>query len=303
MMNVIIAAKFLRAPKKLAFDEPKVAAAALGAIALVLAAAFGIGWMVRGADGAAMAELVRLRGELEAQRTALSEARGEAQMEVNAIAARVGELQAQANRLNALGDRLTRVGKLKDGEFNFGELPGQGGAEGGGDMPAGDLLASLDALEAQFDHSGNQLSVLEALLFDQSLEADAVPAGMPAPGYISSGYGGRSDPFGRGRAHHMGIDIDANTGDPVTAAGGVVSFSGVRNGYGNVVEIDHGNGYTTLYAHNSQNLVRAGDVVRADQQIARVGSTGRSTGSHLHFEVKLNGRQVNPRQFLQKARG
>ncbi len=303
-MNVIIAAKFLRSPKKLSFDEPKVASLALGAVALVLAATFGLGWMIRGADGAALAEMQKLRTELDAQRVALDAARSEAQMEVNAIAARVGELQAQANRLNALGERLTRVGKLKDGEFNFGELPGQGGAEGAGDMPSRELLASLDALEAQFDHSGNQLSVLEALLFDQSLEADAVPAGMPAPGYISSGYGGRNDPFGRGRAHHMGIDIDANTGDPVTAAaGGVVSFSGVRNGYGNVVEIDHGNGYTTLYAHNSQNLVRAGDVVRADQQIARVGSTGRSTGSHLHFEVKLNGRQVNPRQFLQKARG
>lgn len=303
-MNVIIAANFLRSPKKLAFDQPKVAGIALGAIALVLATAFGLGYLARGANGAALAEIGRLQAELDQQQIALNQARDEAQREVNAIAARVGELQAQANRLNALGDRLTRVGKLKDGEFNFGELPGQGGSESAADVPSGDLLSSLDSLQAQFAHSGRQLSVLEALLFDQKLENQRTPAGMPAPGYISSGYGGRNDPFGRGRAHHQGIDIDANMGDPVTAAAeGVVSFSGVRNGYGNVVEIDHGNGYKTLYAHNSANLVRVGDVVRAGQNIAKVGSTGRSTGSHLHFEVKLNGRQVNPRQYLGKVRG
>ena len=249
-------------------------------------------------------EIARMQAQLDAQALELVQAREEAQREVNAIAARVGELQAQANRLNALGDRLTRVGKLKDGEFNFSDLPGQGGGETAGDVAAGDLLASLDELQSQFDHSGRQLNVLEALLFDQTLDSNSTPAGMPAPGYISSRYGGRNDPFGRGRAHHLGIDIDANSGDPVTAAAeGVVSFSGVRGGYGNVVEIDHGNGYKTLYAHNSSNLVKAGDVVRAGQRIAKVGSTGRSTGSHLHFEVQLNGRQVNPRQYLEKVRG
>lgn len=303
-MNVIIAANFLRSPKKLAFDQPKVAGIALGAIALVLATAFGLGYLARGANGAALEEIARMQAQLDQQALELAQARDEAQREVNAIAARVGELQAQANRLNALGDRLTRVGKLKDGEFNFGELPGQGGSESAEDVPSGDLLSSLDALQAQFDDSGRQLSVIEALLFDQKLESKRTPAGMPAPGYISSRFGGRNDPFGRGRSHHLGIDIDANTGDPVTAAAeGVVSFSGVRNGYGNVVEIDHGNGYKTLYAHNSANLVRAGDIVRAGQQIAKVGSTGRSTGSHLHFEVKLDGRQVNPRQYLEKVRG
>lgn len=304
MMNVIIAANFLKAPKKLSFDQPRVVAAALGSLVLLLGLGFGIGYLSRGADGAARAELARLRAQVDQQQLALDQAREDAQLEINALAARVGELQAQANRLNALGDRLTRVGKLKDGEFNFSELPGQGGDEGAEDAPAGDLLAGLDALQAQFDHSGRQLSVLEALLFNEKLEEAGTPAGMPAPGYISSRYGARNDPFGRGRAHHQGIDIDANMGDPVTAAAeGVVTFSGVRSGYGNVVEIDHGNGYRTLYAHNQANLVKVGDVVRAGQQIAKVGSTGRSTGSHLHFEVILNGRQVNPRQYLDKVRG
>ncbi len=303
-MNVIIAAKFLRSPKKLAFDDPKVAGIALGAIALVLSAAFGMGFLARGANGAARAQIAQLQAEMAVQQVALDQARDDAQREVNAIAARVGELQAQANRLNALGDRLTRVGKLKDGEFNFSDLPGQGGSESASDVPASDLLSSLETLQGQFDQSGRQLDVLEAMLFDQKLENQRTPAGMPAPGYISSGYGGRSDPFGRGRSHHLGIDIDANSGDPVTAAAeGVVSFSGVRSGYGNVVEIDHGNGYTTLYAHNSRNLVRVGDVIRVGQLIAKVGSTGRSTGSHLHFEVHVNGRPVNPRQYLDKVRG
>jgi hypothetical protein len=138
MMNVIIAANFLRSPKKLAFDQPKVAGIALGAIALVLATAFGLGYLARGANGAALDQIARMQAQLDQQALDLAQARDEAQREVNAIAARVGELQAQANRLNALGDRLTRVGKLKDGEFNFGELPGQGGSESADDVPTGD---------------------------------------------------------------------------------------------------------------------------------------------------------------------
>lgn len=288
----------------MAFDQPKVLASALGIVGLVLGLAFSAGFLARGADGAARAEIAKLQAEFDQQAADLAAAREQAQVEVNAIAARVAELQAQANRLNALGERLTQVGKLKDGEFNFNDLPGQGGAESAEDVPAMDLLGGLDALEAQFAHSGRQLSVLEAMLFNQELESKRTPSGMPAPGYISSRYGARTDPFGRGRAHHAGIDIDANAGDPVTAAAeGVVSFSGWRSGYGNVVEIDHGNGYKTLYAHNQANLVKAGDVVRSGQHIAKVGSTGRSTGSHLHFEVTLNGRQVNPRNYLDKNRG
>lgn len=303
-MNIIIVAKFLRTPKKLAFDNPRVVAATAGCLLVVAGALFGAGFFARGASGAALAELTRLRQQVEQQQAQLAAARAEAQREVNAVAARVGELQAQANRLNALGERLTTIGKLGDGEFNFSEMPGIGGAEEASDVAPTDLMASLNALQMQFDQSGKQLSVLEAMLFDQSLDAKRTPSGMPTRGYISSNFGTRDDPFGRGRAHHMGIDIDANTGDPVvSAADGVVSFAGVKNGYGNVVEIDHGSGYTTLYGHNSKLEVRQGDLVRAGQEIAKVGSTGRSTGSHLHFEVHLNGRQVNPRLYLDKVRG
>ena len=304
MMNVIIVSKFFRAPIKLSFGNPKVAASAAGILLAMAGLAFGTGFAARGANGAAAAEISELKHELNQQQTQLKVAREDAQREINAVAARVGELQAQANRLNALGERLTRDGKLSEGEFNFGKVPGMGGAETTQDIPAGDLLRGLDQLQGKFERSGNQLSVLESMLYDQQLELSAIPSGLPSKGYITSGFGTRTDPIKGGVGHHMGIDFDANTGDPVlSAAGGVVSFSGIKSGYGNVVEVDHGNGYSTLYGHNSRLIVRAGDIVRSGQQLARAGSTGRSTGPHVHFEVHVNGRPVNPRKFLDKVSG
>ena len=304
MMNVIIVSKFFRKPKNLSFGNPKVAASTAGVLLSVLAIAFGTGFAVRGANGAASAEIVQLKQSLRQQQGELKAAREDAQREINAVAARVGELQAQANRLNALGQRLTQDGKLSDGEFNFDRVPGMGGAEKVEDMPAGDLLKGLDQLQAKFNDSGKQLSVLESMLYNQQLQLSAIPSGRPSKGYITSGFGTRSDPFNGGRAHHLGIDFNANTGDPVlSAAGGVVSYAGVKSGYGNVVEVDHGNGYSTLYGHNSRLIVRAGDIVRAGQQLAKAGSTGRSTGPHVHFEVHVNDRPVNPRKFLDKVGG
>jgi len=258
----------------------------------------GCGLVIGGALNAA--GTARLQAEVAQQGTALESTRREAQREVNALAARLGELQAQANRLNALGDRLTRIAKLGDGEFNFDKPVGVGGAEASQDMPARQLVDGLDDVGAQFASAGRQLSVLEALLFDQELERNAMPSRSPvASSYITSGYGGRADPFGGGSQFHKGIDFDANTGDPVmTVADGVVSYSGVRSGYGNVVEVDHGNGFVTRYAHNSRNTVQVGDLVRVGQEIAKAGSTGRSTGAHVHFEVWENGRVHNPRKFL-----
>lgn len=304
MFNVIIVSKFFRTPQKLALHEPKVAAAAGGVVLAILGLAFGAGFLARGADGAARAQITQMQAQMDRQEQALKSARADAQREINAVAARVGELQAQANRLNALGERLTRDSKLSDGEFDFGREPGVGGAETPTDMPAGDLLHSLDDLQSQFDHSGRQLSILEAMIYNQALQLKSIPSARPSPGYITSGFGTRADPFTGGRAHHMGIDFDANIGDPVRAAAdGVVSFAGVKSGYGNVVVIDHGNGYSTLYGHNSRLEVRPGDLIHAGQEVAKAGSTGRSTGPHVHFEVHVNGRPVNPRPFLDKLGG
>lgn len=270
------------------------------AVAAVVLLATGIACGAGARSGIGEVEMTTLRAQTASQHAQFEATRREAQREVNALAARLGELQAEANRLNALGDRLTRIGQLGDGEFNFDKPVGVGGSGPVRDMPAGDLSNGLGELETQFKTSGQQLSVLEALLFNRALDRNAMPSRSPvAHGYITSGFGGRADPFGGGAAFHKGIDFDANTGDSVMAVGdGVVTYAGVRSGYGNVIEVDHGNGYVTRYAHNSRLVVRVGDLVRSGQEVAKAGSTGRSTGAHVHFEVWENGRVVNPRKFL-----
>ena len=280
---------------KLRFQTLRRPLAAAGAL-LALGVLLGAGG--RSAVGLAQVEAMQAA---DADRQAeLDKVHREAQHEVNALAARLAELQAQANRLNALGARLTQAGQLQDGEFDFDKPVGQGGAGRASDMPPAELLQRLAALEGQYRGAETQLSVLESLLFNRELDRNATPSRDPiANSYITSGFGGRADPFGGGHAFHKDIDFEADVGDPVLAvADGVVSYSGVRSGYGNVVEVDHGNGYVTRYAHNSRLERIVGDLVRAGQEIAKAGSTGRSTGAHVHFEVWQNGVVVNPRKFL-----
>ncbi len=270
---------------------------------VVLVAVLGLGMLIGvGASTATgMVTNSALQAKVAQQQTELAQAQRASQAQVNALAARLGELQAQATRLNALGERLTQMGKLKDGEFDFDEPVGVGGGdEPVNDMPVQSLKQDLGQLEQQFSASGQQLNVLASLMFDHQLEQNSVPSRMPIRNtYITSGFGGRADPFDGGSAFHKGVDFHANVGDPVmSVADGVVSYAGVRGGYGNVVEVDHGNGYVTRYAHNSRLVVRVGDLVRAGQQVAKAGSSGRSTGAHVHFEVWADGRVVNTRKFL-----
>ncbi len=273
---------------------------------VVLGAVLGLGMLIGvGASTATgMVTNSALQAKVAQQHAELAQAQRASQAQVNALAARLGELQAQATRLNALGERLTEMGKLKDGEFDFDESVGVGGGdEPVSDMPVKDLKETLGQVEQQFSASGQQLNVLASLMFDHQLEQNSMPSRMPIRNtYITSGFGGRADPFDGGSAFHKGVDFHANVGDPVlSVADGVVSYAGVRGGYGNVVEVDHGNGYVTRYAHNSRLVVKVGDLVRAGQQIARAGSSGRSTGAHVHFEVWADGRVVNPRKFLGEA--
>jgi hypothetical protein len=281
-----------RAARALIHSRPFACAGVLLVGGLVL------GFGLRSATG--LAQVSMLQAKSERQHQELVDVRRGAQQEINAMAARLGELQAQANRLNALGERLTRIGQLEDGEFDFNEPVGVGGNDDSFDMAPRELGEGVDRLEQQFAASGQQLSVLEALLFNRALEQNATPSRMPIMGsYITSGFGYRADPFGGGGQHHKGIDFKAGVGDPVlSVADGVVAFAGVKGGYGKVVDVDHGNGYVTRYAHNSRLAVKEGDLVRVGQEVARAGSTGRSTGAHVHFEVWENGRVVNPRKFL-----
>lgn len=266
--------------------------------ALVIGALLGVGFLAGGAAG--LLGTAGLRLQLGDQKAQLAASRRESQREINALAARLGELQAEANRLNALGERLTRIGQLQDGEFNFDKPVGVGGTGPVRDISAPELREGLDTLNRQFADSGEQLSVLESMLFNRQLDMNSVPSREPiADSYITSGFGRRVDPIVGGSQFHKGIDFEADVGDPVLAvADGVVSFSGPRAGYGNTIEIDHGNGYVTRYAHNSHLERRVGELIRAGQEVAKAGSTGRSTGAHVHLEVWKNGQAVNPRNFL-----
>lgn len=297
MLNVILVSKHLKAPKKINLAERRTAATLAGAAVLLLSSVFGLGFAANSVFG--NLQVAQLKSRVAEQDRLIAELRADNQRDMNAMALRLAELQAQANRLNALGIRLTRDSKLSGGEFNFERVPGAGGDETAEDVSAAELKASLKQVSAEFEASSQQLSVLESMLFEQELELKSQPTTRPSDGFVTSGFGYRMHPILGGRAHHNGIDFDANTGDPVRSAGnGLVKYAGWKNGFGNVVEIDHQNGYVTVYAHNSAFTVKEGDVVRAGQVVAKAGSTGRSTGPHVHFEVHKDGRAVNPRAFL-----
>jgi murein DD-endopeptidase MepM/ murein hydrolase activator NlpD len=296
MTHPLIVNKFRKKPLARFIDS--VSTAGSRRPALVIGALLGVGFLAGG--GAGLLGTAGLRAQLGNQQAQLAASHRESQREINALAARLGELQAEANRLNALGERLTRIGQLQDGEFNFDKPVGVGGTGPVRDISSPELREGLDSLNRQFVQSGEQLSVLESMLFNRQLDMNSVPSREPiANSYITSGFGRRVDPIVGGSQFHKGIDFEADIGDPVLAvADGVVSFAGVRSGYGNVVEIDHGNGYVTRYAHNSRLERHVGELIRAGQEIAKAGSTGRSTGAHVHLEVWKNGQVVNPRNFL-----
>jgi murein DD-endopeptidase MepM/ murein hydrolase activator NlpD len=242
--------------------------------------------------------------EIDQQRVNVNVIRSEMQGKVNALASRIGTLNAHLIRLDAMGRRVTDLAGLDRGEFDFDQPPPAGGPDGGefpgGTMAVPELTAALDALETQLIDRQRQLTALESLMSTRSLGERIMPGGWPiVGGWISSRFGYRSDPFhGRG-AFHAGVDFAAPPGTKVIATGpGVVSFSGYKQGYGYVVEITHPTGYLTRYGHNSRNLVREGDTVQKGESIAVIGSTGRSTGVHVHFEVERDGKTVNPTQYL-----
>ncbi len=244
-----------------------------------------------------------LRAALEAQQAEVEFIREDSTRTVDALAARIGQLSAHIIRLDALGQRLVNMAGLEDGEFNFGAEPPMGGPENSDaafGMHSGEIGGLVDDLQGQIEDRMRQLDVLESLMFNRRLTAEVRPEGRPvSTGYMSSGFGYRTDPFHGRRAFHGGLDFVAPKGSEVLAiASGVVIFSGRDGNYGNMVELDHGNGLVTRYAHNKENLVTVGDVVKKGDLIALVGSTGRSTAPHVHLEVLENGRLVNPRKYV-----
>jgi murein DD-endopeptidase MepM/ murein hydrolase activator NlpD len=271
--------------------------AGLGLLAGVFAAGIKLG--VRGATFGTMAEpaiIAQERAELAALRVHL-------QQRIDGLALKMGLLDAHLVRLNALGKRLTQMANLSSSEFDFDHDPALGGPDSGGagrGAQVPDLSAMIDQFDRRLDFRSTQFSALEYVLLGRQLSAQIRPTGRPVmAGYISSYFGERMDPFNGEEAFHKGLDFASDRGSDVLAVGeGVITWAGPREGYGVMVEINHGHGYITRYAHNSRVSVAAGDTVQRGQAIAVVGSTGRSTGPHVHFEVLKDGRQIDPMAFI-----
>jgi len=283
--------------------SPRMLLALGGGALLVTAAIFAAGVQI-GRFMAGPLESQKLATALDEQRMDIQVVRGQLEGKVDALASRVGTMNAHLIRLDALGRRITDLANLDRGEFDFDKPPPAGGPDSGEATPGSaqvpELTAVLDALEAQLADRERQLTVLESLMSTRQLGQRILPGGWPViGGWISSHFGYRSDPFtGRG-AFHAGVDFAAEPGTRVIATGpGVVSYSGYKTGYGYVVEITHPTGYLTRYGHNSRNLVREGATIQKGQPIAIIGSTGRSTGTHVHFEVERDGSTLNPMRYL-----
>jgi len=306
-MNIIIVAKPHATPTSLNLNcwrmRTKLACVATVFIGLVAGVGFVGALLFANPRDRSVQDVHKLRALIAAQRDGLQQLEASSRRNVDALAVQLGEVQAQALRLNALGQRLATAGKLDDGEFDFTQPPAMGGPEDPNAAPHSasfDVGGEIAKVRTQLDMEETQLTVLEDLLLDRRVDSSLRPSGYPVTeGYIGSGYGERTDPINGSVEHHLGLDFDAAVGTEIKAvAAGVVTWNGERPGYGNVIEIDHGNGYMTRYAHNQKNIARVGERVHAGQLIARVGQTGRATGPHCHFEVWLNGRAVNPLTYV-----
>jgi murein DD-endopeptidase MepM/ murein hydrolase activator NlpD len=253
---------------------------------------------------------------------------------VSALSVKLADLQARLIRMDALGEKVLESANINDGEFDFSQSPALGGPvlEVSGDdaahasiladTEAADseladvvehtenraqveqlgLISALDVLEMELDQRYNQLKVLDALLSNSQLFKDRTIAGRPiTKGWLSSKFGYRRDPFTGKKAWHAGVDYAGKDGSDIAAVGsGVITWAGKRYGYGLLVEVNHGNGYSTRYAHCKEILVGVGQVVERGERLALMGSTGRSTGPHVHFEVRKNGKSIDPVSFINK---
>lgn len=223
---------------------------------------------------------------------------------VSAMARRLGEMQAQLMRLDALGERVAKLAGIRPEEFSFRDIPGRGGIESDDARPLSmsELNDQVERVARGVESRADYLDVVESELLSAQVRTALLPHNTPVTtGFVGSGFGRRLDPFSGQMAMHAGLDFAAPVGTPIlAAAGGVVSAAEYNPAFGNMVVIDHGNGLQTLYAHASKLDVRSGEIVRKGQQIAVVGSTGRSTGAHLHFEVHVNGLPQNPARFLSR---
>ena len=243
------------------------------------------------------------RQELRKQQAAANQIKIMAENSLDALATRLSKLQAHLLRLDALGAHLTNITDISDSEFDFLSSPGMGGPSPNDlqkSLGVVDFIEELDNLSRKIEDRQEKLTAMQTVLMDLNIQNQILPEGNPvADGWLSSLFGWRTDPITGKRSFHRGIDIVSKSGALVSsAAAGIVTWSSPYFGYGNMVEVNHGNGYITRYAHNRKNLVAVGDKVEKGQNIAVMGASGRSTGNHVHFEVLHNGKNINPKQFV-----
>jgi murein DD-endopeptidase MepM/ murein hydrolase activator NlpD len=305
-MKVILLPQSSASARTLNVSLPALVAGVCVSVACLIG---GFGYMLADRLGSAqpLAEVEQAQQDVTAQRAELAELRDRAQEQLDALAIRMGELNARAIRLDALGGRLTEMAELDNGEFDFDSEPAVGGplepAAVPDDGQLADFLLEMKTMDKALHDQEQQLSILEGLLMTRKLNERLSPKGRPVKGgYLSSYFGQRTDPFTGKAATHRGVDFAGKRGsDVLVVAAGVVTYSGPRSGYGNMVEVNHGNGYVTRYAHNDENLVAPGDSVQPGQKIALMGSTGRATGPNLHFEVRYRGQAVDPVRFIRQT--
>jgi len=310
-MNIILFSKCHNKPINVRLSHPACYISILAFFLVLSSGLFSLGyWLAEPAQTGSAVDprmVQDWKSAVESQKLALAEGKKNAQAHIDALSQRLGELQAHIYRVDALGSRLTEMAKLDKGEFNFEQAPAMGGPENTMEFPSSnslDLIAAMDELTQQVEDRERQLSILESMMLYGDLQQKSLPTGRPIKkGWMSSFYGMRNDPFSGKRDFHKGVDFAGKMGsDIVSVATGVVTWSGDRYGYGNMVEVDHGNGYSTRYAHNSINLVKLGDKIKKGQVIAKMGSSGRSTGPHVHFEVVKNGHVVDPMKHLASSK-
>ena len=254
--------------------------------------------------------IAQMQSQIVLQREDVDAGRQQLDNSLSGMTVKLAKLRSRLVRLDALGEQLTQIASLDDGEFNFSSTPGLGGPI---QSPLAEIANQAEIEEkvslmfAKLDNSissrESQLQILQSMLSDKKLKTESMVAGRPVKkGWMSSEYGMRIDPFHGKQQWHAGVDFAGRDGDDVIAvASGVVTWSGDRSGYGKMVEINHSDGYITRYAHNQENIANLGAIVQKGDVIAQMGSSGRSTGPHVHFEVFKNGRTVDPASYIQRT--
>lgn len=308
-MNIVFIDKKTGRSRTIPVRAP-IFAIAIAGLALLAASFAGVGYWFAGGkallvSGSESSVSHDIHADIKANQALIEQAQQDAREQMTALTVRMAELQARLVRIDALGERLVDIAKLHNGEFDFSATPPVGGPEEAQleeSLTQPSFLDALDQLAADVEQREQQLEVLESLLSNRKLQKEVYLAGRPIKwGWMSSRFGRRTDPFTGKLAWHSGVDFAGKDGSDIISVGsGVVTWAGDRYGYGMMVEVNHGGGFVTRYAHAKELNVKVGDIVHKGQTIALMGSTGRSTGPHVHFEVLKHGKAVDPTRYVNR---